>query len=288
MFFKISLAEWSLNKAIFGNQITNLEFPTIAKKEFGIEIVEYVNTCFFSNGKTFQENGRDANYLKELLLRSDDAGVKNQLIMCDREGDLGDADAKVRQLTIENHYKWVEAAKYLGCETIRVNAAGKGTTSEVAKNAVDGLNKLCEFAQTLNINIIVENHGSYSSDGKWLANVISTVNMPNCGTLPDFGNFCMEYEIPDNYHSKCIKEYDKYLGMEELMPFAKGVSAKAMSFLPNGDEANIDFERMLKIVKSAGFTGIIDIEYEGEQLSEYEGIRATKALLEKYGKILEN
>jgi sugar phosphate isomerase/epimerase len=242
-----------------------------------------VNTCFFSPDKTFQENGSDPNYLKELLLRCRDVGVKNQLIMCDREGDLGDADAKVRQKTIENHYKWVEAAKYLSCETIRVNAAGKGTASEVAKNAIEGLSKLCDFAKTMNINVIVENHGGYSSDGKWLANVISTVNMNNCGTLPDFGNFCMEFESPDDYNTKCIREYDKYLGMEELMPFAKGVSAKAMNFLPNGYEANIDFERMLKIVKKSGFTGIIDIEYEGEQLSEYDGIRATKALLEKIG-----
>lgn len=286
MFFQISLAEWSLNKAIFSSKISNLDFPAIAKNDFGIEIIEFVNTCFFSEGKTFQENGANTNYLKELLMRCNDNGVKNHLIMCDREGNLGDADAKKRQIAVENHYKWVEAAKYLGCETIRVNAAGEGNAGEVTKNAVDGLSKLCEFAETMNINVIVENHGSYSSDGKWLANVIKQVNHENCGTLPDFGNFCMEYEIAGDWHSKCLKEYDKYLGMEELMPFAKGVSAKAMRFLPDGTEADIDFERMFKIVKNSGFKGIVGIEYEGEQMSEYEGIMATLALLNKIGKSL--
>lgn len=283
MFFQISLAEWSLNKSIFSNKISNLEFPSIAKNEFGIDIVEYVNTCFFSEGKTFQQNGADPHYLKELLMRCEDVGVKNHLIMCDKEGNLADADPKNRQIAIENHYKWVEAAKYLGCETIRVNAAGEGKAEEVAKNAADGLTKLCDFANTMDINIIVENHGSYSSDGKWLANVIKLVNRENCGTLPDFGNFCMEYEIAGDWHTKCIKEYDKYLGMEELMPYAKGVSAKAMRFLPDGTEADIDFERMMKIVKKSGFQGIVGIEYEGEQMTEHEGIRATLALLNKVG-----
>ncbi len=283
MFFQISLAEWSLNKAIFSKQISNLDFPAIAKNDFGIGIVEYVNTCFFSDGKTFQENGADSKYLNELLMRCNDVGVKNHLIMCDREGNLGDADANNRQIAIENHYKWVEAAKYLGCETIRVNAAGEGTAEEVAKNAIDGLSKLCEFAETMHINVIVENHGSYSSDGKWLANVIKQVNRENCGTLPDFGNFCMEYEIAGDWLSKCLKEYDKYLGMEELMPYAKGVSAKAMRFLADGNEADIDFERMLKIVKKSGFQGIIGIEYEGEQMTEHEGIKATLSLLNRIG-----
>ncbi|MES2794810.1 MAG: TIM barrel protein, partial [Bacteroidota bacterium] len=192
LFFDISLAEWSLHKAIFAKKLDNLDFPAKAKNDFGISIVEYVNTCFLSEGKTFKENGKDPNYLKELLKRCNDNGVKNHLIMCDAEGDLGHSDAKLRMQTVENHYKWIEAAKYLGCKTIRVNAAGKGTADEVGKNAADGLAKLSEFAKTMNINVVVENHGGYSSDGAWLAGVMKAVNMSNCGTLPDFGNFCVE------------------------------------------------------------------------------------------------
>jgi sugar phosphate isomerase/epimerase len=220
LFFEISLAEWSLHKAIFGGQMTNLDFPVKARKDFGIGIVEYVNTCFKSSTKDFKENGKDSAYLKELLMRCNDNGVKNHLIMCDAEGDMGDSDEKKRLQTVDNHKKWVEAAKFLGCKTIRVNAGGKGSAEEVAKNAADGLAKLSEFAATMNINVIVENHGGYSSNGEWLTGVMKAVNMKNCGTLPDFGNFCIKRDAT-NWRT-CVEEYDRYKGVKELMPFAKG------------------------------------------------------------------
>jgi sugar phosphate isomerase/epimerase len=277
--FQISLAEWSLHKAIFGGTLDNLDFPAKAKNDFGIDIVEYVNTCFKSKTKTFKENGSDSEYLKELLKRCKDNGVKNHLIMCDAEGNLGDSDAAKRKQTVENHYKWVDAAKYLGCATIRVNAGGNGTAEEVAKNAADGLYQLGEFAAKSKINVIVENHGGYSSNGKWLAGVMKTVNLKNVGTLPDFGNFCIERQKND--WRVCLDEYDRYLGTEELMPYAKGVSAKANNFKENGDEAVMDYSRLLTIVKKSGFKGIIGIEYEGDKLSEDDGIRATLNLLKK-------
>lgn len=275
--YQISLAEWSLHNAIFSKKLDHLDFPA-KTKSFGIDIVEYVNTCFFSKTKTFKENAKDFNYLQQLLDRCNDNGVTSHLIMCDAEGDLGAADEKARAQTVDNHYKWVDAAKFLGCKSIRVNAGGKGTAQEVAKNAADGLARLSEFAAKVNINVIVENHGSYSSNGEWLSGVIKSVNMPNCGTLPDFGNFC----ITRKDYNSCEESYDRYKGVAELMPFAKGVSAKTNDFLPNGNEAVMDYKKLFKIVKKANFNGIIGIEYEGKALGEDEGIIATKKLIQKY------
>jgi len=262
-FFEISLAQWSLYRSLFGKKLTNLDFPAKAKKEYGIDIVEYVSV-FFDKKET------DKNYLKELRNRTDDLGVRNHLIMVDGEGDLGDPSATARQKSVENHYKWVDAAKYLGCKTIRVNAGGNGTKEVVAEAAVDGLIKLTTFAKSQNINVIVENHGGYSSDGKWLANIMKKVNSPYCGTLPDFGNF----KISDT------EVYDMYLGVQELLPFAKGISAKTFNFNEKGEETKIDYHRMFDMIKKSGWKGIVGIEYEGEG-PESEGILLTKKLLEK-------
>lgn len=265
MFFKISIAEWSLHKMLFAKELTNLEFPEFSKKNFDIHAVEYVNIFFKDAGM---------EYLTELKSRTDDLGVENVLIMVDAEGNLGEADDAKRQEAVENHYKWVEAAKFLGCHSIRVNARGKGTREEVAEAVVDGLGKLTEYASKDNIGVIVENHGGYSSDGKWMSDVIRKVDNPNCGTLPDFGNFLISRE----------EVYDRYLGMKELMPFAKGVSAKSHEFDDEGNETKSDFYKILKIVKEAGYTGYIGIEYEGSKLSEVDGVIATKKLLEKVGR----
>ena len=263
-FFKISLAEWSFHKALFGGKMTNLEFPMRAKKEFGINIVEYVSP-FFNKKET------DAAYLKELLTITKNEGIQNHLIMVDGEGELGDLDAAKRTKAIENHYKWVDAAKTLGCLTVRVNAAGNGSEQDVKTAVVDGLGRLTEHAKKSNINIIVENHGGYSSDGKWLSDVMKQVNSPYCGTLPDFGNF----KISDE------KQYDMYQGVKDLMPFAKGISAKTFKFDQNGNEPDIDYTKMFKIIHDAKFNGIVGIEWEGDSFSEEEGIKKTKALLEK-------
>ena len=264
MYFKISIAEWSLHKMLFAKKLSNLEFPEFSQKNFDIHALEYVNQFFKNAGK---------EYLTELKSRTSDLGMKNVLIMIDAEGNLGETDDAKRQKAVENHYKWVEAAKFLGCHSIRVNARGKGTMEEVAEAAVDGLSKLTEYASKENIGVIVENHGGYSSNGKWMSDVIRKVNNPNCGTLPDFGNFRISAD----------EEYDRYLGVKELMPFAKGVSAKSHEFDEEGNETETDFYKMLKIVKEAGYTGYIGIEYEGRVLSEVEGVMATKKLLEKVG-----
>ncbi|WP_262249196.1 sugar phosphate isomerase/epimerase family protein [Parapedobacter soli] len=261
LFFDISLAEWSLHKTLFGGKLDNLDFPKAAAETFGIHAVEYVN-------QFFKDKANDSAYLADLNRRAKDHGVKNVLIMVDGEGPLGSTDDKERIQAVENHYKWVEAAKFLGCHAIRVNAAGKGTPDEVKAAAVDGLGRLSEFAAKHDINVIVENHGGISSHGDWLSAVLKGVGKPNCGSLPDFGNFY---------------EYDRYQGVKDLMPFAKGVSAKSNVFDAEGNEANIDYWRMLKLVKDAGYRGYVGIEYEGSELSEEEGIKATKRLLERVG-----
>lgn len=276
LFFKISLAQWSLHKALFAKEFDNLDFPVKAKNDYGVSAVEYVNAFFADKAK-------DEKYLAELKRRCDDNGVTSVLIMVDNEGEMAELDAKKRAQSVENHYKWVDAAKFLGCHSIRVNCFGKGSAEEVAKAGTEGLRKLSEYAQQMNIGVIVENHGGYSSNGLWLGNVIKGVGLPNCGTLPDFGNFCIRREKGDMWESPCVEEYDRYQGVKEMMPYAKGVSAKSYEFDAAGNSVEIDYTKMLTIVKEVGYTGHIGIEYEGSKLSEPEGIRATKALLEKVG-----
>ena len=279
MFFKISLAQWSLHNALFKGEMDNLNFAPMAKNDFGLDAVEYVNAFF-------KDKAEDTAYLTEMNKRANYNGVKNLLIMIDGEGSLGAPDDKERTKAIEKHYKWVDAAKFLGCHSIRVNAFGEGTPEEVAAAAVDGLGRLSEYAAKEGLNVIVENHGSYSSNGQWLSGVMKQVNKPNCGTLPDFGNFCVKRSGPGFWEGDCVEQYDRYKGIAELMPFAKGVSAKSHDFDENGDEKNTDFMKMMQIVKDSGYRGYVDIEYEGKGLSEKEGIIATKKLLEKVGKAL--
>jgi sugar phosphate isomerase/epimerase len=257
--FRISLAEWSLHRTIFAGQLDNLDFPRSAKQDYGIEAVEYVN-------QFFKDKARDTGYLAELAKRAADEGVTNVLIMCDGLGNLGDPDDAARKKAIENHFPWVEAAKRLGCHSVRVNAASEGSFAEQQKLAADGLTRLAEYAAQMEMAVIVENHGGLSSNGQWLAGVMRLVDRPNCGTLPDFGNF---------------HDYDRYLGMEELMPFAKGISAKSYEFDDAGSEVRTDFARMLKLMLAAEYHGWVGIEYEGTTLAEPEGIRATKRLLER-------
>ncbi|WKK66634.1 sugar phosphate isomerase/epimerase family protein [Lutimonas zeaxanthinifaciens] len=288
--FKISLAQWSLHKTYFGGPITDwgefarlikespdsvlkgdadpMDFPELAAS-YGIKSIELVNTFYFTKVE-------DMEYWSAFKKKCEDSGVSVGLIMCDLVGNLADADPEVRLKAVEDHYKWVDLADFLGAKSIRVNAGGEGTAEEVAANAVDGLSKLGTYGASKGINIIVENHGGYSSNGEWLSEIMKKVGMENVGTLPDFGNFCVKYGADG-----CEESYDKYKGMAELMPFAKGVSAKSNQFDENGNEVNSDYLRMMKIVKESGFKGYVGIEYEGVELSEDEGIKATKALLEK-------
>lgn len=266
--FHISIAQWSLHKLIYADEITTYDFASEARS-MGFDGIEYVNSFF-------KDKANDEQYLKGLNTRAEDQGVKQLLIMCDGEGNLGDPDDSKRTVAVNNHHKWVHAAKTLGCHSIRVNAASSGSYEEQQKLAADGLRKLTEFAEPVGINVIVENHGGLSSNGKWLAGVMKLVDHPMCGTLPDFGNFCMDWSKSDDPKSW----YDRYQGTEELMPYAKAVSAKSYEFDELGNEINTDFRKMLKIVIDAGYRGWIGVEYEGSKHSPREGSKLTKALLE--------
>lgn len=268
--YKISLAQWSLHRMLKSKKLDALDFASFTRKTFDIDAIEYVNSFF-------KDHAEDEAYLKQLKSRADEHGVKSLLIMVDGEGALGDPDDAKRKQAIENHYRWVTAAKFLGCHSIRVNAQSSGSYEEQLKLAADGLKRLTEFATKHDLNVIVENHGGLSSNGKWLAAVMKKVDNSRCGTLPDFGNFCLDWSRRDEADAW----YDRYQGVKELMPFAKAVSAKSHDFDEAGNETKTDFNRMMKIVLDAGYHGYVGVEYEGEKLSEVDGIKATKKLLEK-------
>ncbi len=267
--FRVSLAQWSLHKLIYAGEIDNLDFAKEAK-DMGFTAIEYVNGFF-------KDKAKDDAYIADMNKRAQDHGLKQLLIMCDGEGNLGDPDDAKRTQAIDNHRKWLDVAAKFGCHSIRVNAASSGSYEEQQKLAADGLSRLTEVAAPYKLNVIVENHGGLSSNGKWLAGVMKMVDKPRCGTLPDFGNFCFDWSKADDPEAW----YDRYLGVEEMMPYAKAVSAKSHDFDENGEEIHTDYHRMVKIVLDAGYEGYIGVEYEGQKHPPREGCLLTKKLLEK-------
>jgi len=256
--FKISLAQWTINPELKSGKIDNLDFAKVAH-DHGIFGIEYVN-------QFFMDKAGDEKYLAEMKQRAADHGVTSLIIMCDREGNIGDPDSAKRSQTVDNHRKWIDAAKFLGCHSIRVNAGSSGTYEEQVKLATDGLSRLTAIGDGQDINVIVENHGGLSSNADWLAEVIGAVDHERCGTLPDFGNF----KISDD------ESYDSYRGIEKLMPWAKGVSVKDLVWDDNSKQSALDYERMLKIVLAADFHGYCGIEHGG-----YEGLNASREKLEQ-------
>ena len=267
--FKISLAEWSLHRTLFEGKLNHLDFPTVAKQDYGIDAIELVNQFFMDKAK-------DQAYLADFKKRASDLGVSILLIMCDNEGMLGDPEQAKRAQAVENHYKWAEAAKFFGCHSIRVNAYGAGSPQEQMEQVAQSVRGIAEFCAKLGLNVLLENHGGLSSNAEWLVSLVKKVGLPNCGTLPDLGNFKVDEHT----------EYDRYKGVSEMMPYAKAVSAKSLNFDEQGNETRVDYRRMMKIVLDAGYRGYVGIEYSGDKLSEHEGIRATKRLLEKVEKEL--
>lgn len=265
---EISLAQWSLHRKLFAGDMDHLDFARMSQG-FGCVGLEYVNAFF-------KDKATDVSYLKEMNSRAEDHQQKNILIMIDGEGGLAEKNANKRLVNIENHYKWVEAAQVLGCHSIRVNLSGGEDRLDAQKAGIDSLNRLAEFAKSYDVSVLVENHGGFSSDGNWLSNVMQNVSRENIGTLPDFGNFCIERK-----EQECISAYDRYQGMSELMPFAKALSAKSHAFDEQGNETQSDFFRMIEIAKKNQYSGYVGIEFEGSMDSEEEGIIKTKNLLDK-------
>ncbi len=274
LFFKISLAQWSFHRALRGNKMDHLDFAA-KSRSFGCEGLEYVNGFF-------KDKATDFTYLKEMQLRANSEGQKNVLIMIDGEGNLANPSKTERLKTIENHYKWVDAAHFLGCHAIRVNLAGGIDKADALKASIESLETLSNYAKKSNVNILVENHGGFSSDGTWMKNIFSQIKSKNCGTLPDFGNFCIE----KGANKECIEAYDRYQGIQELLPYAKAVSAKSYQFDAEGNETTIDYFKVLKMVKDINYNGFIGIEFEGSDVSEERGVELTRDLLIKAGKQL--
>ena len=281
-FFKLSLAQWSIHKMIREDKVDPYTFAEKAKN-WGFSGLEYVSQLY--NPELSEANYSEeamAAFVEKSNAEAKKHGMENVLIMIDGQGNLAVNDEAERNETVEKHKKWVDAAAAMGCHSIRVNLSGSMIPEEWIPSAIDGLTKLCGYAKTKNINVLVENHGGLSSNGALHAEVMKEVNLDNCGTLPDFGNFC----ITRNEDRSCNKEYDKYKGFAELMPFAKAVSAKSNDFDEEGNAIGIDYMKMMKMVKDAGYTGFIGVEYEGSILNEEEGIKATKDLMLKVAKEL--
>lgn len=287
-FFKLSLAQWSLNPLYSSGELDPMDFAEKAN-ELGFEGIEYV-TGYYSNMIKDAEDPQAAldEILETLKAKSEEFNVTNVLIMVDGEGSLASNSEQERDQAVENHKKWVDAAQFLGAESIRVNLFGSNDPEEWKANSVDGLTKLSEYAADKNINVLVENHGQLSSHAGHLAEVMEEVNLSNCGTLPDFGNFCIRRDSGEQWSGGCAEEYPIYQGIQEMMPYAMAVSAKSYDFDESGQETKLDYERILKMVKEAGYTGFVGVEYEGSRMGSIEGITATKDLLIEEGAKLNN
>jgi sugar phosphate isomerase/epimerase len=280
-FFKLSLAQWSVHRMIWNGEMDPYEFASKAK-EWGFTGLEYVSQLYDKELKADNYSAEAmAAFVDKSNAEAEKHGMQNVLIMIDGQGDLATSDSAERKKAAENHFKWVDAAKAMGCHAIRVNLAGSTEPEAWIPNSVDGLSQLATYAKEKNINILVENHGGLSSNAAMLVEVMTKVGMDNCGTLPDFGNFCIRRNDPADYASGCAEMYDVYKGVEELMPFAMAVSAKTHNFDEDGNETVLDYTRMMQIVKDAGYTGFIGVEYEGNEIGEAEGIMATKDLMLK-------
>ena len=288
LFFKLSLAQWSLHKNIKYGDMDPYEFAQVAKS-FNFSGIEYV-TALYDNVMKVRDGDMSkaitfwARKNKKLAEIND---IKNVLIMIDEIEGLAEENKSRRLKAVENHKMWIDAAEIMGCESVRLNLYGSSNAEKWKDLSVKSLSELGSYAKISGVNVIVENHGRISSDIPKLMDVIYGVDMDNVGTLPDFGNFCMADEgYGSVFDGSCETVYDFYKGVEEMMPKAFAVSAKSNDFDENGDEKTIDYMRMMKIVKSFGYTGYVGVEYEGNRLSEEEGIKATRDLLIKIGQTI--
>ena len=277
---KISLAQWSLHRSFEKGTLKTEDFASIARDTYQIPAVEYVSSLY-------GDLGNDEVFWNRMKSRADDAGVENLLIMVDGEGELGDPLTEKRNLAVENHIKWLKAAKLLNCHSIRVNAFGEGESDTLRAQLIDGLGKLAAHGADIGINVLIENHGLHTSNGAYIGGIIKEIDSEFLGSLPDFGNWCLNAKWGSTQGGKCSDSYDLYKGVQQLLPFAKGVSAKSYNFDSEGNETTIDYNKMLQLVKQSGFDGYIGIEYEGSDLSEDLGIKATKALIERTWKTLK-
>ena len=270
---KFSLAQWSYNRELFDGKMNTFDFIKEAKS-LGFDGVEYVN-------QFFKEKVDDFEYLDSLKQISSASGITNVMIMIDREGDLGDSDEGKRKDAVDNHKKWVDAAAYIDCNFIRVNAHGDGTAEEMKNACSESIIRLADYAANKDIHILIENHGGFSSDASWLLALLDQINHKNVSLLADFDNWCIEREDGKLWGSPCIKEYDRQKGMRELLPHSKGISIKSFDFDKDGYESKMDYPALFKIMKQSKYNDFFAIEYEGHNLDSRTGVQKTKALADK-------
>ena len=292
---KISLQCFSFASEFYKGNFDLSNFSKIVRETYNLDGAEFWSIPFIGKEK-------NSSFLNELRQKSNDYGIKNTIILVDlldmqtmKQGNsLASIDKKERNQAIEDHKPWIDAAKSIECDSIRINLWSDANKEEVMKVSIESISKLLEYSSDKNISIVIENHGGHTGDAKWLVNLVNKINNKNLGTLPDFGtlNFCVKRDLNLNFSAKCFSQYDKYLGVKELLPYAKGISAKSTQFDLKGNETTTNFKKMLRLIKKSNFEGYISIEYEGairdtfsqknNHLSTHEGILATKKLLEKY------
>ncbi len=274
--YKISLAAWSLHRAVFEGKMPMLDMPKRTRQEWDIEGLELVSTMLAPEHKKPFPDMKP--YLDTLAKNASDNNVKLLLVMVDDEGVIGAPEESARTESVTRHKKWLDICEYLGCHSMRMNWHGgaqgvekdpKGL-DEFVKRSVPSFTELCDYAAKKKLNVIIENHGGASSYPEAIEKLMAAVDHPNFGTLPDFGNF--------------PKGVDIYDAIDRLMKFAiKAVSAKCNDFDDaTGEETKMDYGKLIaNVVDKHGYHGYLGIEYEGDRLPEPEGIKRCKALLEK-------
>ena len=271
---RLVLAQWSFNRELFKGEMSTFDFIRTAK-EMDFVGVEYVN-------QFFMDHIEDSAYLDSLRTTAEEVGIKNTLLMIDRAGNLGASKKETREEAVANHKKWILAAKKMNCPNIRINAHGDGSREEIYSACQKSILELSDFGQEHNVGILIENHGSYSSDGNWLSELVKKVNRPNVASLADFDNWCIERENGELWGAPCIKEYDRYVGMKQLLPTAKSVSIKAFDFDKDGLPIKTDFKKMFELIFKSGYEGYLAVEFEGHEIDAKIGIQKTKALAERF------
>lgn len=248
----ISLAQWALVDEVRAGKWKTTEFAKIAREDFGINGIEYVNTLM---------EVPTEGYLKKLKKNAEDHGVTSVLIMVDDEGDGCDHTKEGRRQFDINHRKWIDAAQYLGCHAIRTNCRGSQVAQKVSREeslkwAAESYNMLLEYAIPAKMQVVIENHGGLSNDADWMVALMKEVDNLYFGTYPD-------WRAP-------TKEFDNYEYLHKCLPYAKGMSYR------NQPTEELS-AKMIKLSRGAGYRGWYGIESSGR-----EEIKKGKQILTKY------
>jgi L-ribulose-5-phosphate 3-epimerase len=246
----ISLAQWALVEEVRAGKWKTLDFPRIAREDFGIDGIEFVNTLF--------ESPTTMNYLNTMKKNAADHGVTCVLIMCDAEGDACAPTKETRRQFEINHRKWIDAAQYLGCHSIRINCIGPKNVNkeEALKWSAETCSMMMEYAIPAGISVLIENHGGVSNDADFMVALMKEVNSRYLGILPD-------WRQPGG-------DFDNVEFLRKTLPYAGG-----MSFRNQPTEELT--ARMIKLAHETGFRGWYGIESSGR-----EAVKISKQLLLKY------